>query len=111
VNPGGGQVNNVRCRIRWLLPERTMRTVAVVVRGVLVEDRRQWRSPAMSVRSVHSRRTVPTQRLANAFARGACGGVLITSMSAAVNTASKTAVNLVSVCHEHGKEFDVGRAT
>jgi hypothetical protein len=35
----------------------------------------------MSIRSVHSRRTVPTQRSANEFARGACGGVLSTSMS------------------------------
>src|SRR3954447_15969992 len=50
----------------------------------------------MSMRSVHSRRTVPTHRSANAFARGACGGVLITSMPAAVNTVSKPAVNLVS---------------
>jgi hypothetical protein len=28
-----------------------------------------------------------------------------------VNTASKTLVNFVSVCHEHGEELDVGRAT
>src|SRR4051794_14500578 len=50
----------------------------------------------MSIRSVHSRRAVSTQRSAKALARGACGGVLMTSMSAAVNTVSKTAVNLVS---------------
>jgi hypothetical protein len=50
----------------------------------------------MSIRSVHSRRTVPTQRSANEFAGGACGGALITSMPALVNTASKTAVNLLS---------------
>jgi hypothetical protein len=43
----------------------------------------------MSIRSVHSRRTVPTQRSANEFARGACGGVLITSMPSAANTVSK----------------------
>jgi hypothetical protein len=41
VNPGGVQVNDVRCRIRWLLPERAMWTVAVVVSHVLAEDRRQ----------------------------------------------------------------------
>jgi hypothetical protein len=35
-------------------------------------------SPKMSIRSVHSRRTVPTQRSAIEFARGACDGVLIT---------------------------------
>jgi hypothetical protein len=41
VNPGGVQVNDVRRRIRWLLSERAMWTVAVVVAGVLVDDRRQ----------------------------------------------------------------------
>src|SRR5258706_13436256 len=47
----------------------------------------------MGIRSVHSRRTVPTHPSANAFARGACGGVLITLMPALANTASKAAVN------------------
>ncbi len=32
----------------------------------------------------------------NAFTRGACGGVLITSMPAALNTASKAAVIIAS---------------
>jgi hypothetical protein len=41
VEPGGVQVNNVRRRIRWLLAERTMWAVAVVVSHVLAEDRRQ----------------------------------------------------------------------
>jgi hypothetical protein len=41
VNPGSVQVNNVRRRNWWLLAERTMWTVAVVVAGVLVEDCRQ----------------------------------------------------------------------
>src|SRR6266536_3718157 len=50
----------------------------------------------MSIRSVHSRRTVPIQRSANEFARRACGGVLITSMPSALNTASKGAANLLS---------------
>jgi hypothetical protein len=40
----------------------------------------------MSIRSVHFRRTVTTQRSANAFARGACGGVLKVAMPAPVNT-------------------------
>src|SRR3954470_7405695 len=48
------------------------------------------------MRSVHSRRTVLTQRSAKAFARGACGGVLITSMPAAANTVSKAVVNFAS---------------
>jgi hypothetical protein len=47
----------------------------------------------MTILSVHSRRMVPTQRSATALA-GACGGVLITSIPAAVNTAAKTAVEL-----------------
>jgi hypothetical protein len=46
----------------------------------------------MSIRSVHSRRTVPTQRSANELALGAWGGVLITS----IPSASKAAVNFVS---------------
>ena len=37
-----------------------------------------------------------TQRSAIAFARGACGGVRSTSIPAAVNTASKAAVNFAS---------------
>src|SRR5690349_2675062 len=37
----------------------------------------------MRIRSVHSRRTVPTQRSANEFARGAFGGVLTTAMGGA----------------------------
>src|SRR5438477_1497022 len=50
----------------------------------------------MSIRSVYSRRTVSTQRSAYEFARGACGGVRITSMPSAVDTVWKAAVNLVS---------------
>src|SRR5689334_913572 len=57
----------------------------------------------MRIRSVYSRRTVPTQRSANEFARGACGGVLITPMSTAVNTASKAAVNLLSLSRSRNR--------
>jgi hypothetical protein len=39
---------------------------------------------------------VPTKRSAFAFARGARAGVLMTSMSVAVKTVSKAAVNLLS---------------
>ena len=60
----------------------------------------------MSTRSVHSRRTVPTQRSANEFARGACGGDLITSMAAPVNTASKTAVNFASRSRSRNRSPD-----
>jgi hypothetical protein len=55
VNPGGVQVNDVRRRIRWLLAERAMWTVAIVVAGVLAEDRRQ-----MALAMMNARRTVPT---------------------------------------------------
>src|SRR5664279_2134485 len=35
----------------------------------------RWRRPKMSIRSIHSRRTVPTKRSAKALARGARTGV------------------------------------
>jgi hypothetical protein len=44
----------------------------------------------MSILSVHSRRTVHTKRSATELAQRACGGVLITSIPAAMNTVSKT---------------------
>jgi hypothetical protein len=62
-------------------------------------------------RSRSSRRIVPTKRSAIALARGARTGVLMTETSMAVKTASNAVVNLASVCHEHGEELDVGRAT
>jgi len=46
--------------------------------------------------SRHSVRTVRTQRSANAFAFGARGGILTTSIPAAANTASKAATNFAS---------------
>lgn len=54
------------------------------------------RSPAMSIRSVHSARAVRTNFSAIAFMRGACGAVVTTSIPQAVNTASRAAVNLES---------------
>jgi hypothetical protein len=45
---------------------------------------------------VHSRRAVPTRRSAYEFARGACGGVLITSVPASAWTASNAPVYLAS---------------
>jgi len=41
VNPGDGQVNDLRRRIRWPLIERSVRPVAVVVRHVLGKHGRQ----------------------------------------------------------------------
>jgi hypothetical protein len=84
VNRGGGQVNDARCRIWWLLSERVMWTVAVVVSHVLPEDRHQMSlaGDEYPVGAFSTYRACPA--LANAFARGACGGVLITSMPSAV---------------------------
>ena len=45
---------------------------------------------------MHSRRTLPTQRSAMAFARGERAGVLITVAPSEVNTVSNAMVNLVS---------------
>jgi hypothetical protein len=55
-----------------------MGTMTVVVRDVLDQDLLEMRRPEMRSRSRHSRRMVPTKRSANAFARGARGGVLMT---------------------------------
>jgi transposase len=50
----------------------------------------------MSIRSVHSPRTVRTNRSAIAFIRGTCGAVSRTSTPTASNTASNAAVNFAS---------------
>ncbi len=50
----------------------------------------------MSIRSVHSARTVFTQRSAKAFIRGACGAVFMISTPMEVNTASKASVKRLS---------------
>lgn len=50
----------------------------------------------MSRRSRHSRRAVPTNRSATAFARGARTGVRMTSVPSDRNTSSKFVVNFVS---------------
>jgi hypothetical protein len=53
--------------------------------------------------SRHSRRTVPTQRSANAFALGARTGVHTTLMPAEAMTVSKAAVNFVQVTKEEAE--------
>jgi hypothetical protein len=50
----------------------------------------------MSIRSVHSARTVRTNRLAIAFIRGAWGAVSSTPIPLAASTVSKASVNLPS---------------
>jgi hypothetical protein len=49
---------------RRRLPQRAMRTVAVVVIGILTHHRHQVPTSKMSIRSKHSRRTVATHRSA-----------------------------------------------
>jgi hypothetical protein len=61
----------------------------VVVSGVAGEDRCQMPFAGDQHAVGASRRTVPTKRSAKALARDARGGVLITSMPAALNTVSK----------------------
>jgi hypothetical protein len=64
----------------------------------------RWRSHSVKrvprldtiIRSRHSRRIVPTNRSAKAFARGARTGVRITRMPSGRKTSSKLAVNLAS---------------
>jgi hypothetical protein len=93
--------------------------LAEPVPGLTVEGQRQFRvtghlhrlaeahqpntkdTPASPTGTPHqhqlpTNRTDEVQYEANGFARDACGGVLITSMPSPVNTASKTAVNLLS---------------
>jgi hypothetical protein len=60
----------------------------------------RWRRPVIRSRSVHSRRALSTQRSANAFALGACGGLFKIRAPASVRTVSNDWVNLVSVRHE-----------
>ena len=55
-----------------------MRSFVVVVPHVLVEDPHKLASTQISIQSIHSRRTVLTQRSANAFARGARTDVVMT---------------------------------
>ena len=63
------------------------------------------RRPRISSQSKHSRRTVPTQRSANAFARGARTGVRTTRTASAVKTASNANENFAS----RSRRSSVGR--
>src|SRR4051794_2102591 len=70
--------------------------MVVVVRGVGGEDCRQvpFADDEHPISALPAGGAHPA--FAKALARGACGGVLITSIPAAVKTVSKAAVNLVS---------------
>jgi hypothetical protein len=67
-----------------------------VVEGKGVPGEPPGRRLTMRIRSSNSRRRLPTNRSAMAFARGARIGVARTSTPAASNTASKTQPNLPS---------------
>jgi hypothetical protein len=82
--------------VRRALIEDSVRSMLVVVDEVLVENGPALPAMKIRIRSRHSRRTVPTNRSANAFALGARIGVLMISTPSVRNTSSKLAVNLVS---------------
>jgi hypothetical protein len=78
------------------LAQGTVRAMHVVMVGVFGQHRLHCRPPTMSNRSSTSRRTVPTHRSAEAFARGARTGVRSTSIASPAKTASNAAVNFIS---------------
>jgi hypothetical protein len=76
--------------------QATVRAVHVVVSGVRGQHSLQLPTSKDQQPSSSSRRTVPTQRSAEAFARGARTGVASTPIPSAATAASNAAVNLVS---------------
>jgi hypothetical protein len=68
----------------------------IVVADVLGQDRAQVLLPAMSIRSVHSARTVRTMRSALAFILGAWGVIGRVLILIDAKTASNAAVNFAS---------------
>jgi hypothetical protein len=86
-------VDHLGVRLRRALLERSVGAMPVIVPGVFGEDRQQV-TCVKDQHAVHSRRMVPTQRSAIAFARGARGGILMILMPIEVNTSSKPTVNL-----------------
>ena len=81
----GGRCSSDRCG-RWVLKCCTYSRSTTS----------RWRRPVIRMWSRHSRRSVPMNRSAIAFARGAWTGVRMIRMSAPVNTASNGGVNLLS---------------
>jgi hypothetical protein len=75
--------------------QRSMRAVSVDMVGVLAQHGGEVTGSG-DQRSRHSRRRVPMKRSAIAFACGARTGRWMIRMSAPVNTALKTAVNVLS---------------
>src|SRR4051794_16839454 len=88
-----GLLGDRRSRTGWAQLERSMRPLAVVMRGVLGQHPAEVPLPKISIRSVSSVRTVLTRRSAKQFARGQRGGILTTSIPASASTASNEAAN------------------
>jgi hypothetical protein len=79
----------VRCALR----ERAVRPVRVVVLDVVAQQLFEVSLVPMRVRSQSSRRTVPTQRSANAFATGVYGGLRMIVTPSLAKTASNEPAN------------------
>jgi hypothetical protein len=73
-----------------------VRPVLVVVRHIARKHDLQLSPPRISIRSSSSRRTVPTHRSENAFARGARSGVRRIRMPWEPKIASKVAASFAS---------------
>jgi hypothetical protein len=95
-SPASTNTPNLTHTSRMTWDFRMERADWFVVPDILAQHGPQVALVEISIRSVHSRRTAPTQRSAIAFARGARGGVLITSTPTEANTSSKPLVNLRS---------------
>jgi len=74
--------------------------MVVEVPHVLGQHSLGWRRLKISIRSSSSRRTVPIQRSAIAFARGARTGVRRMRIASLANTASNMPVNLLRAAEE-----------
>jgi len=82
--------------IRRSKVDAPMRPGPVVALGVRVQDVLQVTPAEINTWSRHSRRTVPTQRSANAFALGARTGVFTTRRPSVRKTSSNGPENLAS---------------
>jgi hypothetical protein len=78
------------------LAESLMRPVRIVVPRVLGQNPDGVAFVEIRIRSVHSLRTVRTNRSASQFARGVRGGVLMIVMFSLRNTVSKLVVRVAS---------------
>jgi hypothetical protein len=93
LDPGGDIDTMAGLALRRLLPRALVRTVAVVVPGVLGQDAAEMPLAEDQQWSRHSRRSVPTNHSAYEFARGDRTGVFITRVPFPAKTPSNAAAN------------------